>query len=91
MTRAARRDLEDTIMSDMESVRFEIARLDLRPGDILVLRFQDRLRPEAIENIRRTMKDVVGDHRCLILENGAELAVLTAAELEDKLATAPGT
>jgi hypothetical protein len=91
MMRAGHRDLEDTIMSDMESVRFEIARLDLRPGDILVLRFQDRLRPEAIEHIRLTMKDVAGDHRCLVLENGAELAVLTAAELKDKLAAAPGT
>lgn len=72
------------------NIDFEIARLDLQPGDMVVLKLRDRVPREALDHFRKTMMDVTRGHKCLILENGADLAILTAAEIEAR-STAPQT
>ncbi|SHJ71170.1 hypothetical protein SAMN05444159_1290 [Bradyrhizobium lablabi] len=73
-------------MSAIDDIKFKIARLDLRPGDILVLKLKDRIPRDAVDSFRKTLRAVTGGHKCLVLENGADLAILTAAEIEARSA-----
>ena len=66
------------------SPAFHVSRLDLRPGDILVLRFKQYLAPNVPARIKADLADVAKGHRVMILDNGADLAVLTAAEIEER-------
>jgi hypothetical protein len=78
----------ETAVADHDDLEFEIARLDLQPGDILVARFKERLPLTAINHIRETFNRVVPNVKCLGLENGADLAILSATEIEAR-STAP--
>lgn len=68
-------------------IRFEIARLDLRPGDLLVLKIKERLPMEGMRRVKEMMEGAIGGHKCLVLEGGADLAILTAADIEAKTET----
>lgn len=58
---------------------FEIAKLELKPGDYLVLRFQQRLSSATVERLRTHMGDalLLPKGHILVLEGGADLAVIT--------------
>ena len=71
-----------------EVPEFAIARLELHPGDWLILRSRKILPIETHDRIRKVVKDAFPANRCLILENGLELAVLTASELQQLEASA---
>lgn len=75
-------------MSAIDDIEFKIARLDLRPGDILVLKLRDQVPTWEMDRFRKIMQEITGDHKCLVLENGVDLAILTAAEIEAR-STAP--
>lgn len=60
---------------------FAIGRLDLRQGDILVVKCSDHVCSEIADRIRRYVANVVPGHTCLILDGGLDLAVLTAADI----------
>lgn len=59
---------------------FRIAKLQLEPGDLLVLKVKDRIPASGVDRIRGMMVAASGGHKVLVLEGGAELAVLTAAQ-----------
>lgn len=67
------------------SLEFRICRLDLQPNDILVLRFKERITHQVADRLRADLNSRFGkDRKILILENSADLAVLTAAEIESR-------
>lgn len=69
-------------MSD--DIEFKIARLELRAGDILVLKIKNSPPREALRKWSDHIERISG-HRCFVLENGADLDVLTAEEVERRL------
>lgn len=75
-------------MTAIDDIEFKIARLDLRPGDILVVKCQDRLQRDTVLHMQEVIKRACPSHRALILERGMDLAILTAAEIEAR-STAP--
>lgn len=69
-------------MSSIEDIEFKIARLDLRPGDILVVKCETKLTADMARRMQEVITRVTRGHRTLILEKGTDLAILTAAEIE---------
>ena len=65
----------------------EIKKVELKEGDVLVLRVKEWLPEGVIERITKTMKGVFPVNKCLILENGVELDVVGEGDLE-KIKTA---
>lgn len=78
-------------MSDIDDIEFKIARLDLRPGDILVVKFPHLLSMAQARSMQAIIQRVAPDHRSLILERGMDLAILTAAEIEGRSTGAPAS
>lgn len=64
-------------------IRFlgDLARLELKPGDILVLTVESHIPEESKAQIRRWFKDEVPDHKLVILDGGAKLEVVAEAEV----------
>ena len=69
-----------------EIPEFKIARLDLRPGDILVVKSPDILSHEQVQFISRLLKEECPNHRVMVLSSGMDLAVLTKAEIAERSA-----
>lgn len=53
-----------------------IERLELRPGDILFVRCQERFSVEAYERMKHQLSDIFPAHKVVILENGVEIGVI---------------
>lgn len=70
----------------IDDLEFKIARLDLQPGDILVLKCKQHLPREACDRIRDMMKNVTAGHKTIVLDGGLEIAILTAAEIAERAA-----
>jgi len=62
---------------EKKELEFRISKLELGPDDILVLRFKERISEETIKVIREQIKPLIGSRKCMVLENSADLAVLT--------------
>lgn len=60
------------------SPEFQISRLELKPGDMLVLRTKQRLSMQAADCLRESFRKAAPGIRTLVIEDGSELAVLTA-------------
>ncbi len=71
--------------AESQDIEFKIARLELRPGDVLVVRTKQRLSRAQIDRLADLIKPAIGSHRCLILDSDTDLAVLTPAEIEARL------
>lgn len=56
----------------------EVERLALRPGDILVLKCPQHLTIEEFEEISARFKEMFPDTKCMVLDGGADIAVLRA-------------
>lgn len=52
-----------------------IARLELGPKDVVIVRCAENFSPERIELIGRTVKEAVGDHKVLILTPNLSIEV----------------
>lgn len=76
-------------MSAIDDIEFKICRLDLRSGDVLVVKIDVILSAETAHRIHEVINKATRGHKALILERGMDLAVLTAAEIEAR--TAQGT
>lgn len=60
------------------SPEFVISRLDLKPGDIIVLRTKRAVPDHVATRLRAMMKDVAPGHRAVVMEDGMDIALLTA-------------
>lgn len=74
------------VLNDIET---KIAKLELAPGDILVLKVGvHAFTPTMAENLRQQVKQALGpdhiDTRVLLLDRGMELSVLTKAQIEER-------
>lgn len=64
----------------------EVSRLRLlEPGDVLVLRFPQRLTHEQVNRIRETVRTVLKDGAVpvLILDGGADISIVNCREMSD--------
>jgi hypothetical protein len=60
-----------------EIMRYEIAKLDLRDGDVLVVRTDMHISTAQAQNLKTHMQKFVGtDNEVLVLGHGVELEVL---------------
>lgn len=75
-------------MSDKrQTLRVEIAKLTLSPGDILVLKVDEYLSQEQVERLKVQMSaQLPSTIKTIILGKGLSLAVLTRAEIEQRAA-----
>lgn len=59
----------------------EVKRLSLRPGDRVVLRFDDVLNPEQVEEVQEAMRHAFGDldpmPKVIVLDGGADIEVVS--------------
>lgn len=73
-------------MAEMRNLVFdvraaEIARLDLRPGDWVVLSIPQLCSPGTRENVRKQFAKIFPGHPCLVLDGGATLSVVGGADM----------
>lgn len=67
-------------MADSDVIRYEIAKLEMKPGDVLVLKL-DRVPPyEEIARWKTMLKSVFGENKFIILGPGCELQVVSEAD-----------
>lgn len=60
------------------SLDFRISRLDIKSGDMLVLRFKRNLSFEQVECVRKTLKpQLPGDVRVLVFEGDVDISVMS--------------
>jgi hypothetical protein len=80
-------------MADLDDIEFKIARLELGPDDVLVVRAAQTLSQDAFKRIMGTLRAVLGEgvRKVLILQPGFELAVLAPAPTDEVLATKTST
>lgn len=70
----------------MDELEFRIARLELRPGDILVAKAKIRLSVEQAERLRTILEPFVGERKVMVLDDSVDIAVLTREEIEARAA-----
>lgn len=74
-------DLTDAPEPQLED-RGEIRRMHLGPDDTLVVRYDHRIRPDALAFIAARLRDIFGeDQKILVLDHGADVDVLTPDEV----------
>lgn len=71
--------------NSLECVRVEIAKLELKPGDVLVLHHPGRLRESHVAYLREQMTKIYLDCKAIVLEEGMSLAVLTRDQLKERM------
>lgn len=72
-------------MTDLDGIEFKIAKLGLGPDDVLVLRFKQILSDTTHKRARNYIQSIIGDQKLMILDGGIDLAILTAAEIKERL------
>lgn len=63
-----------------EDLKFEIARLELKPGDVLAVRPQRPLHSEAAARVRAVVQREVPGIKVLVIDPGTELSVVSKAD-----------
>lgn len=64
---------------------FSIATLDVRPGDVVVLKFSRHLSSDDAANVQRQIKPILPNGvKAMILDAQVELSVLTYEEIENR-------
>lgn len=69
--------MDDTVKAilDLPEVR-SVERMALNPGDTIVLTFKGRVRQQTLEIVKATMEGKFPGHKCLVLEEGADIKVI---------------
>lgn len=68
-----------------DQLEYRIAKLQLRPGDVLVVKVDHTISAEIGGRIREHFERTVGpDRKVLILDNSIDLSVLTKADIEKR-------
>ena len=69
--------LEAVKALEAESISARVARLEVKPGETLVVKILDRISAEEVERLQVRLKESLPDGvKCIILGDGAELAVV---------------
>jgi hypothetical protein len=67
----------------MDDLEFRIAKLELKPGDILVVKIDAHLSDTNRAVLRAQWEPLIpGGHKMLILDRSIELSVLTQSDIE---------
>lgn len=61
----------------------DVQRLELRPGDVLVFKTPHRLSEAAIDQLGLEMERLFPGRKCIVLEAGLDVAVLSTAQDEE--------
>jgi hypothetical protein len=61
---------------------YQIARLALRPGDILVIRVAQKLSAATVAALKGDIDQVMPEYRAIILDGGMDLSVLTREQID---------
>ena len=67
---------------NIEAVTVEVAKLELKPGDRLVVRTRDQLEPQTMAMLAEQLSAALPDTVVLVIQPGTDLTVLTKAEIE---------
>lgn len=70
--------------ADFIDLEFRIARLDLRKGDILVVKFGVPVSAEMVEIVKNNFAEIARGLRLLVIDARADLSILTAAEIAER-------
>lgn len=65
--------------NDIEVMKLKIATLDVKPGDVIVAKVDRLLTENDAARLRDLLKRVFGGNKCVVLDNGVELTVASAA------------
>ena len=60
----------------------EIAKLDLAPGDILVVKTDAHLSRDVAESIRAATGRILPETKCIILDGGIDITVLRRIDVD---------
>ena len=71
--------------SSIDDIEFKIARLDLREGDILVVKIAQPLMTTTRDRLRDYIAKSSGGHQVMVLDGVMDLAVLTQAEIAERV------
>lgn len=64
---------------------FEIGKLQMKNGDVLVVKTQRPMSNEVTERVRKHLKGLLPrDVTVMIIDSGVELSVLTKAEIDER-------
>jgi len=66
----------DEICEDKITYLGDVQRLCLKPGDIVVLSIDDAPSDHVFANLRKVLKDIIPEHKVLILTGGAKIGVM---------------
>jgi hypothetical protein len=75
---------EEGRMSE-DDVAYRIGKLELRRGDVLVIKVASEITAEHASRMRDEFKKHVGAEKMIVLGPGIDLAVLTKSELQQRL------
>lgn len=65
--------------------QFEIAKLALAPGDVLVVRMTPPPSPTVVDRVAQVAKAAAPDNKVLIIGNDVELSVLHKSDIEARV------
>ena len=71
-----------------DEIEFQIARLEMRPGDALVARVTRIVPSEAMSRIRAYLERCLPGTKVLVIDSSLELSVITKAEAKRLSSTA---
>ena len=57
-------------------IEAEVQRMEVRPGDVVVARCQERIRPEFEVYLRKRLRAAFPDNQVIVIDGGMELQVL---------------
>jgi hypothetical protein len=67
----------------MDDLEYRIGKLELKPGDRLLAKFDANLSHDQVECIRANLADVIPDGvKILVLDKSVDLSVMTSDEVE---------
>lgn len=58
----------------------DLSRVQLEPGDVLVLRLEEPVAPEVAKAMRLALAEAFPRHRAVVLDQGADLSVVRASD-----------
>ena len=75
MAQKVKADGESSVGEGLE-IEAEVQRMEVRPGDVVVARCQERIRPEFEVYLRKRLRAAFPDNQVIVVDGGMELQVL---------------
>jgi hypothetical protein len=69
-------------MANLDNIDWEIKKLSLAPGDIVVFSCDMSLSLEQVNEVRLRLRAYLGERETIVLTMGTKLSTLTRAEIE---------